>query len=115
MQEDSIRDEIVALEARIERLKGEIERCRKISLAARIAVAGGLAWFALLLLWILPFDPTFFVAALAATLGGVVLLGSNSTTWEQTEEKLHATEEERAELIGRIALRVVHDAPPTLH
>jgi len=65
--------------------------------------------------WILPFDPTAFVAALSAVLGGVVLLGSNATTWAQTEQALHAAGAMRADLIGGIALRVVGEERPTVH
>ena len=46
---------------------------------------------------------------------GVVLLGSNKTTWTQTETAMHASEAMRAELIGRIELRLVGEQKPTLH
>ena len=107
--------EIALLEERIETLTASIERCRKISYAAKIAIAGGAAWFVLFLLWIVPFGPTAFVAAVSAVLGGCVLLGSNATTWDQTETDRAAAEAMRADLIGSIELRLVGDAPPTLH
>jgi hypothetical protein len=109
------RDDIDQLEARIEALTASLERCRKISLASKIAIAAGAAWFALLLLWIVAFSATAFVAALSAVLGGFVLLGSNATTWEQTAAALHAAEAERAQLIGSIELRLVGGDRPTLH
>lgn len=117
MNEDTAPHEIVRLEAQIEALGAAIERCRKIALAARIAITAGALWFLLALLSILPFDPTFFVGALAATLGGVVLLGSNKTTWEETEAALERSEAARAALIGQMALRLVGETPttPTLH
>lgn len=115
LDEGAVSGQIAQLEERIETLTTSIERCRKISYASKIAIAGGAAWFALFLLWIVPFGPTAFVAAVSAVLGGCVLLGSNATTWEQTEQALHAAEKARAELIGGIELRVVHDAPPTIH
>ncbi len=87
MHEGDVRDQIAQLEDRIETLTESIERCRKIAVGAKIAVAAGAAWFALMLLWILPFDATAFVTALTAVLGGVVLLGSNSTTWAQTRNR----------------------------
>ena len=49
------------------------------------------------------------VGALAATLGGIVLLGSNATTWTQSEAALHQSEALRAELIGRLEMRVVDE------
>jgi hypothetical protein len=115
MDEGDVAGQIALLEERIETLTASIERCRKISYAAKIAIAGGAAWFVLFLLWIVPFGPTAFVAAVSAVLGGFVLLGSNATTWEQTETDRAAAEALRADLIGSIELRLVGDAPPTLH
>ena len=112
---DDIRDDIDQLEARIEALTVSLERCRKISLAAKFAVAAGAVWFALLLLWIVSFSAGAFVAALSAVLGGFVLLGSNATTWEQTAADLHAAEAERTQLIGSIELRVVGEDRRTIH
>ena len=108
-------DDIDQLEARIEALTASIEHCRKISLASKFAVAAGAAWFALLLLWIVSFSAGAFAAALSAVLGGLVLLGSNATTWEQTAAALHAAEAERAQLIGSIDLRIVGEDKPTIH
>jgi hypothetical protein len=115
MHDDAAPHEIIRLEDQIEALAQSIERCRKISFTAKIAISGGVLWFALVLLWILPFSPTPFVAALAATLGGVVMLGSNATTWDETEAALHQAEAARAELIGTMNLRLVGKPPPTLH
>ncbi|MDB5533013.1 MAG: hypothetical protein JWO28_1328, partial [Hyphomicrobiales bacterium] len=47
--------QIAQLEERIEELTASIERCRKISLAAKLAVGAGALWFVLFLLWIVPF------------------------------------------------------------
>ena len=52
--------------------------------------------------------------ALAAVIGGVVLLGSNSTTWEQNEAARAASAKLRAELIEGLQLRLVEERP-TLH
>jgi hypothetical protein len=115
MDDGNIRDDIARLETRIETLTESIERCRKIAVGSKIAISGGGIWFAMALFWILPFDATAFVAALTAVLGGVVLLGSNATTWEQTQADLHAVERARADLIGSIELRVVGDETRTIH
>jgi hypothetical protein len=114
MDDGDIRDQIGELEERIERLNVSIARCRKISAGAKIAIAGGALWFALFLVRIVWFDATFFVAALTAVLAGVVLLGSNATTWDQTQADLNAAEKMRADLIGQIELRLVSERP-TLH
>jgi hypothetical protein len=47
-------------------------------------------------------------------LGGFVSLGSNVSTLRQTESAISAAEARRSDLIGRIDLRVVGDAPPKL-
>ena len=115
MDEDTAHHEITRLEGQIEALTESLARCRKISFAAKIAIAGGALWFALVILWILPFGPAAFVGALTATLGGIVLLGSNATTWQQTETALHQAETARADLIGRMDLHVVGEPKRTLH
>jgi hypothetical protein len=115
MDEDTARHEIARLEDLIEALTESIARCRKISFAAKIAIAGGAFWFALVILWILPFGSAAFVGALTATLGGIVLLGSNATTWQQTETALHQAETAQADLIGRMDLHVVGEPKRRQH
>ncbi len=111
---DDVRDEIVELEARIEGLAESIERCRKLSLAAKLLIAAGASWIVLVLLGLIPFVPYMVIAAMAAAIGGIVLLGSNSTTWTQAAATLQNAEATRAELIGRMEMRVVEERP-TLH
>ena len=108
-------DDIALVEARIEELAGSIERCRKIALAAKIAVFGGAAWTVLTLLGIVDFTPSLFVAGLACMIGGAVLLGSNRTTWQQMETAKRASEALRTEMIGRLDLRTVGDEGAQLH
>jgi hypothetical protein len=115
MSDDTVRDDIAQLEDRIEALTVSIERCRKVSLAAKIATAAGAAGIVLMLLWVIPFYPSIMVASLAAVLGGIVLLGSNATTWTQMETARNTAEATRAEMIGSIALRVVGEGRPTIH
>ena len=115
MDEETATHEIVRLERLIEQLNGQLAWCAKISIAAKVAVAGCALWFALVVFWILPFGATGFVAAMSAGLGGVVLLGSNATSWEQIEDKRRQAEAARAALIGRMTLRVVGEPAPTLH
>ncbi len=107
--------DIARLEARTETLQEAIARCRKISLAAKIAIVVGAAWLVLTIVWAVPFVPTLLFASLAAMMGGVVLLGSNSTTWKQTEAALAASEAMRRDLIEQLELRVIDDNVPTLH
>jgi hypothetical protein len=44
-------------------------------------------------------------------LGGIVSLGSNVSTLQQTVDAISAAEMMRSDLISRIELRVVDDAP----
>ncbi|MFA6267620.1 MAG: hypothetical protein WC670_18125 [Pseudolabrys sp.] len=115
MNDELAHTEIARLEERIEELNQSLARCDKIALAARIAIAGGVLWFALALVTILAFSPTGFVGALASLLGGVVLLGSNETTREEFEASLRAIEDRRRALIDAIELRVVEAPRITLH
>lgn len=115
MDDGTAQHEIVRLEARIEALIEQLARCAKISLAAKIAIGGGALWFVLALIGILKLDVTAFTGTVAALLGGVVLLGSNATTWDQTGAALREAEAARAALIGTMRLRVVGDEARTLH
>jgi hypothetical protein len=111
---DSIRDDIARLEERIESLALSIERCRKISLGAKTFISAGTIGI-ILTLWVIPFNPALFFAALAAMIGGAVLLGSNKTTWEQMVVGLREAEALRIELIGRVDMRVVVENRNTMH
>ena len=86
-----------------------------LSIKSRLWLGSATSVASLLLLWIVSFSAGAFVAALSAVLGGFVLLGSNATTWQQTEAALHTAEAERAKLIGSIELRLVGEDRPTLH
>lgn len=110
-----VRDEIARLEERIEALAVSIERCRKVSLAARIAILVGGAWLALTLLGLVAFAPALFFGAIAAAIGGVVLLGSNATTWNETAAALKDAEAARMTLISSMELTVVDDGVKRLH
>ena len=114
MDDQISREDIARIEERIADLHEQIARCAKLSLAAKIAVAAGAAWLTLTLLGLVPFVPFMLISAMAAVIGGIVLLGSNATTWNQTEAALRASEAMRAEWIGRLELRVVEERP-TLH
>ncbi|HEY7301391.1 MAG TPA: hypothetical protein VH684_26165 [Xanthobacteraceae bacterium] len=100
------REEILRLEDEIESLAALIERCRKIDLAARLAVAGG----ALVLLGLafgILFNELILVCAITAAIGGIVAYGSNLSTSRQAASELKAAEARRAELIDASNLRLV--------
>jgi type III secretory pathway component EscV len=114
MDED-IRDEIARLEERIEALNLAIDRCRKISFAAKVLIITGTLTLVLMFGNMLPLSPALFFATLAAIIGGVVLLGSNKTTWEQMDRALHDTESMRTKLIEGLDMRLVGNNRNTLH
>jgi hypothetical protein len=107
MDEDHPRNEIARLEARIEALAASIERGRKIAFAARAAIVFGAMLTAAMALGAVRLDGLTLLLALSAILGGIVLLGSNRSTINETAAALGAAEAERASLINRISLRVI--------
>jgi hypothetical protein len=101
------RTQISRLEARIDGLAEMLERCRKIALVSKVAIAAGALVMAAVTVGPIRFDPTAMIAAMIAVIGGIVAYGSNRSTSEQTAAGLRAAETLRAELIGRLELRVV--------
>ncbi len=115
MQNETAREAIERLEDEIERLSVRRARCAKLSLAAKTAILLGALWLALTFVALAPFVPTLLFAALAAVIGGVVLLGYNATTWEQTDAALSAADAVRARLIEGMEMRVVDEGARQLH
>ena len=118
IDEGSSRDEIARLETRIEQLAERLEKCRKVSLAARISIGAGAAVFvaAVFVAAIFGFirlDLMSLMLSITAIIGGLVLLGSNDSTANETAGEIAEAEAERAELIGSIRLHVVGNR--TLH
>jgi hypothetical protein len=107
MNEVDLREQISRLEDRIEDLAEAIERCRKLMLFSKAAIAVGGLLIVAIVFGAIRFDPTVMIGAITAVIGGTVLLGSNSSTSQLTVAALKAAEQQRAELIGRIDLQVV--------
>jgi hypothetical protein len=108
---DDVREQISQLEAQIEDHAEAIERCRKLILAAQAAIALGALLILGILIRVIRFDPVIMVCGLTAVMGGIVVLGSNRSTANQKTAAMKSAEALRAELIGRIDLRVVEDRP----
>ena len=106
-------EEIAIIEARLEHLAGVSERCRKIILFSKAAIAGGAALLLAMLFGVFGSDQVLAIGSIAAVLGGIVSLGSNVSTLQQTSEAIGKAEALRSELIGRIELRLVGGS--TLH
>ncbi len=114
MTDDDPTDEISEIEARIEALAEIAERCRKVILASRIAIAGGFALLLVVILGLIGAGQVAALGSIALVLGGIVSLGSNISTLRQTEAAIRDAEAIRSELIGGIDLRVVHNTPTKL-
>ena len=114
MDEDDSIDEISQIEARIEELAEVSERCRKIILVSKAAIAGGFALLLVVMLGLFGSSQVAALGSIAAVLGGIVSLGSNVSTLRQTEAAMSAAEVLRSDLINRIAPRVVGDSPMKL-
>ena len=111
MAEDELTDEISRIEAQLEELAEVSERCRKIILVSKAAIAGGLALPLFMMLGLFGSNQVAAIGSIAVVLGAIVSLGSNVSTLQQTEAAMNAAELQRSDLINRIAPRVVSDSP----
>ena len=114
MPEDDPTDEISLIEERLEELAEVSERCRKIILFSKAAIAGGAALLLVMILGLFGSSQVAALGSIAAVLGGIVSIGSNVSTLRQTTDAISAAEMLRSDLIGRIDLRVVGDSPMKL-
>jgi len=109
MPDGELHDQISRLEEQIEELADASERCRKISLISKAFMGGGGLWMVAVVVGAIGFDLTAMIGAIAAVIGGIVVFGSNASTSQQIVAAAKAAEAQRAELIGRLDLRVVED------
>jgi hypothetical protein len=107
MADEDVREDIERLETRLEELADGAERCRKIAVFAKVVIAAGGLLLAAVLVGMVGFNPTAAISGTAAVIGGIVLLGANASTLNQTLSEMRAAEARRADLIGRIELRAV--------
>jgi hypothetical protein len=114
MDEDDPVDEMSQIEARIEELAALAERCRKVIVVSRAAIAGGAALLLVMMLGLFGSSQVAAIGSIAVVLGGIVSLGSNVSTLRQTTDAISAAEALRSELIGGIDLRVVGDSPAAI-
>ena len=111
-------EEISRIEARIEQNAEAAERCRKFILAGKAAVALGAALLLATVLRLISLDQALVFGSISAVLGGIVAVGSNTSTLRETLTAIQADEARRMQLIDRIRLTPVGEArpaPPTLH
>jgi hypothetical protein len=107
MDQDNPIDEISRIEARLEELAEVSERCRKMILASKAAIAGGVVWLLVVMLGLLGSNEVAAIGSIAAVLGGIVSLGSNISTLQETMAAMRVAEARRSNLIGGIDLRLV--------
>ncbi|HET7886918.1 MAG TPA: hypothetical protein VFL62_11890 [Bradyrhizobium sp.] len=107
-------DDISAIEERIEDLSRTAERCRKFILASKIAIGAGAVLLLIVILGLFGAGGASVLGAIALVLGGIVSLGSNISTLEQTREAIADAEAIRREMIGVIDLRLVRSTPTKL-
>ena len=109
MDEDNPIDEISRIEARLDELAEVSERCRKIILVSKAAIAGGVALLLVMMLGLFGSNQVTALGSIAVVIGGIVSLGSNVSTLRETMAAMSAAEVLRSDLISRIDLRVVGD------
>ena len=110
MTDGNLHDQISQLEADIEALAEVVERCRKVTLTSKVAIAAGGIWLLALTLGAIRFDAMAMIASMALVIGDIVVFGSNTSTSKQTAVAIKAAEARRAELIDKINPRVVREA-----
>jgi hypothetical protein len=99
--------EIARLEAEIERLARVADSCRKVILAAKVAIALAVIVLVVTIAGVVRVDQLVPLAAIAAILGGITAAGSNSRTLREASANIRAAEARRAELIGALPFSAV--------
>jgi hypothetical protein len=94
--------QIARLEAEIDRLTQVAESCRKVILAAKVAIAVGAVVLVVTVAGLINVDQIFAFGAAAVILGGIVAAGSNSRTLHEATANIRSAEARRAELIDRL-------------
>ena len=112
---EDVRGEIARLEHRIERLSDSLDRCRKVAVAAKMAIGLGAALLAALIFGLVRADVLLLMISAILLLGGIVLSGSNSRTAAEFAAGIADAERMRAELIGEIDLTLVPEPTRLLH
>lgn len=106
----SLHDDITDLETEIDRLAEAAERCRKIMVVARGAIATGSVVLAALVLGLLRSDALILLVGVTAILAGIAVFGSHRSTLQELKAKIAAQEARRSGLIDEMDLHVVKEA-----
>lgn len=109
---DALHEQILRVETHLEELTDAVEKCRKIDLISKVAIAGGGLLILATTFGVVGFNPAVMMGSVAAVIGGTVIFGSNASTLKQTAAAVKAAETDRAELISRLDFRVVGNESP---
>jgi hypothetical protein len=107
--QQEIAEQIAEIEAAIEEFGDAAERCRKIMLVAKAAIAAGAFLFAAVVLGLIRSDAIALLVAITAVLAGIGLFGSTRSTLQELNGKIGAYEALRTEMIDTMDLRTVPD------
>jgi hypothetical protein len=109
---DALHEQILRVETYLEELTDAVEKCRKIDLISKVAIAGGGLLILATTFGLVAFNPAVMMGSVAPVIGGTVIFGSNASTLKQTAAAVKAAETDRAELISRLDFRVVGNKSP---
>jgi len=102
--DESPAERIEQLEIRIEELREEIQRSRRLAMAGRACAVIGPAMLLCIMLGLMTFNPVRMIVALALAIGGFVLTGSSRASTDQLELALKEAETERSAAIDALEL-----------
>ena len=102
-----LREQILHIEAHIEDLTDVIERCRKIILFSKVAVAAGGILILATIIGAVGFDPTVLIGAIAAVIGGTVVFGSKNSTFKQKMIDMKTAHAHTTQFIISMVVKVV--------
>ena len=109
---DALHEQILRAETHLEELTDAVEKCPKIDLISKVAIAGGGLLILATTFGVVGFNPAVMMGSMAALIGGTVIFGSNASTLKQTAAAVKAAETHRAELISKLDFRVVGNESP---
>jgi outer membrane murein-binding lipoprotein Lpp len=105
----NLHQQIADLEAEIDALTDDAEKCRKSMVVAKVAIGAGILLFVVSLLGLIRPDAILLVVGITAALAGTAFYGSSRSSLEQISTKIRAYEARRSEMIDGMDLRTVEE------
>src|SRR5260370_9000038 len=99
MVKGDLHEQIARLEVHIEELAEAIDRCQKIILVSKLAMAIGGILILATLVRAIGFDPVAVTVAIASMIGGTVVSGPNTSTRNHMEPPKQSAQPTRPHLI----------------